>query len=79
MKLSNIFWLCKLGVLGFFLLLIAGLKLDAPWMIIVGVVLLVIVTLVFYLKYRCPYCKKVLDSRKLTPAKQCPRCGKRLY
>lgn len=79
MKLRNLFWICKLGILIFFILLIVGLKLEASWLIVAGVILLVIITIVFYLKYRCPNCGKVLDSRKLTPAKRCPKCGKQLF
>lgn len=78
MKLTRLFWLCKFGVLLFFILLILGLKLDQPILIILGVILLVIVFLVFQFKYRCPYCHKILNSRKITPVKICPRCGKNL-
>ena len=78
MKLSQLFWLCKLGVLVFFILLILGLKLNVPALIVVGVMLLVIVFLLFQWKYRCPNCHKILNSRKLTPVKVCPRCGTKL-
>lgn len=78
MKLSKLFWICKLGVLLFFILLILGLELDMPVLIVIGVVLLVGVFLAFQFKYRCPYCHKILDSKKLTPAKTCPRCGKNI-
>ena len=78
MKLSQLFWFCKFGVLVFFLLLILGLRVDSTLLIGVGVVILVIVFLVFQFKYRCPFCHKILNSRKLTPVKTCPRCGKNL-
>ena len=78
MKLTKVFWLCKLGVLLFFVLLTLGLKLDAPWLIWTSVLVLGASALGFQLGYRCPFCHKVLDSRKLTPAKTCPRCGRNL-
>ena len=78
MKLSKLFWLCKLGVLVFFILLWMGLAWDVPALIVIGVVILVIVALIFQFKYRCPHCHKLLNSRKLTPVKVCPRCGKNL-
>ena len=78
MKLSKLFWLCKLGVLVFFILLSLGLAYDSSVLIWIGVILLVIVALIFQFKYRCPYCHKLLNSRKLTPVKTCPRCGKNL-
>lgn len=78
MKLSQLFWLCKFGVLLFFILLILGLKLDMSVLIILGVILLVIVFLTFQFKYRCPYCHKILNSRKITPVKTCPRCSKNI-
>ena len=78
MKLTKLFWLCKLGVLIFFILLTMGLTYDKSWLIVTGVVILVIVASIFQFKYRCPYCNKLLNSRKLTPVKTCPRCGKNL-
>ena len=78
MSLSKLFWLCKLGVLIFFVLLILGLKLKETYLIVIGVIILVIVFLVFIFKYRCPYCHKLLNSRKLVPVKVCPCCGKKL-
>lgn len=78
MKLSQLFWLCKFGVLLFFILLILGLKTNQASFIILGVVLLVVVFLTFLLKYRCPHCHKILNSRRLMPVKICPRCGKNI-
>ena len=75
MKLSKLFWLCKLGVLVFFILLSLGIAYKAPVLTVIGVVILVIVALIFQFKYRCPNCNKLLNSRKITPVKVCPRCG----
>ena len=78
MKLAQLFWLLKFGVLLFFVLLILGIHLNQTFLIVLGVILLVVVFLTFQLKYRCPYCHKILNSRKLTPVKVCPRCKKNL-
>ena len=78
MKLSKLFWLCKLGVLIFFILLTMGLYLDASWLTVIGVIILVIAAVIFQWKYRCPYCHKLLNSRSIVPVKVCPRCGKNL-
>ena len=78
MKLSKIFWLCKLGVLTFFILLTMGLYWEASWLTGIGVIILVIAAAVFQWKYRCPCCHKLLNSRSILPVKVCPRCGKNL-
>lgn len=78
MKLTTLFWLLKSGVLLFFVLFILGITFKAPWLTVIGIVILVAVSVIFQMKYRCPYCGKALDSRKLTPEKICHRCGKRL-
>ena len=52
--------------------------LESNILIVLGVILLGVVFLTFQLKYRCPYCHKILNSRKLTPVKVCPRCKKKL-
>ena len=72
MKLSKLFWLCKLGVLVFFILLSLGLAYDSSVLIWIGVVILVIVALIFQFKYRCPYCHKLLNSPQAHPGQNLP-------
>ena len=78
MKLSGLFWLCKLGVLVFFVLLTLGIRWKAPWLTALGILILVIAALAFQFRYRCPSCHKRLNSRRLTPEKTCPCCGRDL-
>ena len=78
MKLTTLFWLGKLGDLAFFALLILGITLTLPVLTVIGIVIVVAVAVIYQWKYRCPYCHKALDSRKLTPEKVCHHCGGRL-
>ena len=78
MDYKKSFRLLQLASLTFFVLLLLDLLLQQHWMTILGVLLLLPAGIQAAIFYRCPHCGKLLNARRYTMAKACPRCGREL-
>ena len=76
MNYRKSFWIMQGASWLFLALLIVDIFAKLRWLTVIGLVLLILGCVQAAKFCRCPYCGKLIDTRRFTLPKACRHCGK---